>query len=594
MSVEPALLSNAFDECRKKLIEALDEHSHWTGQLSSSALSTAVAVFALGCIDRDRHRKFVEDGLAWLVRSRNDDGGWGDTPDSPSNLSTTLLCYCAFSLDEGSFPDVSDGVEDWVRARVGTLDPSNVARAVLDDYGKDRTFSTPILMMCAIAGRFGDGGWDLVPQLPFELACAPQRLFRMLRLHVVSYAIPALISMGIVRHHHSPSLCPVKRWIRNRVRRAALAMLERIQPASGGFLEATPLTSFVTMSLVSAGHGDHPTVMRCRDWLVAAVRDDGSWPIDIDLATWVSALAVNSLDAGDGLVSLEDSQRLALRTWFLSQQRGGWAWTDLPGGVIDGDDTATVLLALKKLGPVDDDLILAAAAGITWLLDQQNRDGGFPTFDRGWGRLLFDRSCPDITAHAIEAMHEWRDCLEGPLQSLSDGATRRALGYLSAQQKPDGSWMPLWFGNQYVDGQGNPVYGTAQVVTAMADVEDESLQAMLEKGRRYVESVQNPDGGWGGAKGAPSSIEETGLAVGCLAGHGREETLDAGVKWLVDCMSSGHPVSASPIGLYFARLWYSEAIYPLVFAASGLGRVLNVDKSNAAAHPSGQRRDLRG
>jgi squalene-hopene/tetraprenyl-beta-curcumene cyclase len=28
----------------------------------------------------------------------------------------------------------------------------------------------------------------------------------------------------------------------------------------------------------------------------------------------------------------------------------------------------------------------------------------------------------------------------------------------------------------------------------------------------------------------------------------------------------------TPIGLYFARLWYFEELYPLIFAASALGR----------------------
>jgi squalene-hopene/tetraprenyl-beta-curcumene cyclase len=41
-------------------------------------------------------------------------------------------------------------------------------------------------------------------------------------------------------------------------------------------------------------------------------------------------------------------------------------------------------------------------------------------------------------------------------------------------------------------------------------------------------------------------------------------------RWLNDAVSGGTEPTASPIGLYFARLWYYEDLYPLVFALSGL------------------------
>ena len=76
--------------------------------------------------------------------------------------------------------------------RYGTT-PEEHAEAVRRRYGKDRTFSVPILMTSALAGLVS---WREVPPLPFELACFPQSLFRFLRLPVVSYALPALIAIG--------------------------------------------------------------------------------------------------------------------------------------------------------------------------------------------------------------------------------------------------------------------------------------------------------------------------------------------------------------------------------------------------------------
>src|SRR5207249_987680 len=176
---------------------------------------------------------------------------------------------------------------------------------ILKRYGKDRTFSAPILMMCAISGRMGSGadGWKDVVPLPFELAALPQRLFAALRLPVVSYALPALIAIGQARHHHLPTRNPLTRFVRNLTQARTLDVLTRIQPSSGGFLEATPLTSFVTMSLAASGQVNHPVTKKGVEFLVASQRDDGSWPIDTNLATWVTTLSVNALFAGSAGVS---------------------------------------------------------------------------------------------------------------------------------------------------------------------------------------------------------------------------------------------------------------------------------------------------
>ena len=93
--------------------------------------------------------------------------------------------------------------------------------------------------------------------LPFELGAMSHKWLRRLRLPVVSYALPALIAIGQVRHHFRPTRFPLTRLLRDRLRRRTLERLERIQPPSGGFLEAAPLTSFVAMSLASIGQGGH-------------------------------------------------------------------------------------------------------------------------------------------------------------------------------------------------------------------------------------------------------------------------------------------------------------------------------------------------
>ena len=106
-----------------------------------------------------------------------------------------MLCRAAFHLagDRRTTTRAAvERVEAWLSDTYGRT-PAERAEAVRRRYGKDRTFSVPILMTCALAGLVP---WHEVPPLPFELACLPQSWYRFARLPVVSYALPALIAIG--------------------------------------------------------------------------------------------------------------------------------------------------------------------------------------------------------------------------------------------------------------------------------------------------------------------------------------------------------------------------------------------------------------
>lgn len=587
---DPTLATAAQAPAIRALLDRRTPAGYWEGRLSSSALATATAVTALAVAERSGvgppdGRRLVTDGLHWLATTQHADGAWGDTPGSPGNISTTALAWAALAFgDHERFGEPAARAASWLAAAAGGREPAAFAAAVAARYGKDRTFSVPILTMCAIAGRLGpaDRAWPLIPQLPFELAVLPRRWFGTLRLPVVSYALPALISMGLARHRRGAAI-PVISRVRERIAARVLRVLDGLQPPNGGFLEAVPLTSFVAMSLVAAGESSHPAVRRGLDFLIRSARRDGSWPIDSNLATWVTTLAVNALAAGGGLGTLPQSDRDRIRDWLLGQQwtaehpytaakPGGWAWTDLPGGVPDADDTAGALLALSHLGPPTPPVLHAAVLGVRWLVDLQNDDGGMPTFCRGWGTLPFDRSASDLTAHAVRAWRAWDAHLDPSLQRRTRVAARRAIRFLACRQRGDGAFVPLWFGNQQADGEENPVFGTARVVKGLSVLEDDPVAArVLRRARDWLLAQQNADGGWGAAAGVPSSIEETGVTVAALctasAAEPEREAAARGRSWLEGATGGTRRVPPSPIGLYFARLWYSEALYPLIFAA---------------------------
>lgn len=609
--VDPARLGRALEAVVCQLEAERGGTDHWEGRLSSSALSTATAVVALALAERPdpgRYQDRIRSGLRWLATYVNADGGWGDTVCSRSNLSTTALVWAAFGAVSGADTEhraVVDGVERWLTARAGGLAPEQLAPAVIRRYGKDRTFSVPILTLCALSGRLGSGpdAWRWVIPLPFELAACPARWFAALKLPVVSYALPALIAIGQARFHHLPPANPLARLIRNAARARTLRVLESIQPPNGGFLEATPLTSFVTMSLIGSGERGSVVVERGLKFLTESQRPDGSWPIDTNLATWLTTWSINSLPAP----RLRAVDRSGARAWLLGQQYqrvhpytqaapGGWAWTDLPGGVPDADDTAGALLALARLpgsgGEADQPTLNAVDRGIGWLLDLQNRDGGIPTFCRGWGNLPFDRSSTDITAHAMRAWMTWRPKLGATRQQQIDAALQRAWGYLQSQQRPDGSWVPLWFGNEAEGQEENPAYGTSRVLSALCELSGVRWAAVPPRvtlGLRWLLGCQTTEGGFGGAPGLPASVEETALVVEVLgkclsngvAGHNEwpvelPTAWARGVNWLLSRVETGEWRQPSPIGFYFAKLWYYERLYPQIFTVAALGAASEV------------------
>jgi squalene-hopene/tetraprenyl-beta-curcumene cyclase len=240
------------------------------------------------------------------------------------------------------------------------------------------------------------------------------------------------------------------------------------------------------------------------------------------------------------------------------------------GAAPDADDTPGALVALHIL--LDGKNCIEVEKGIEWLLDLQNSDGGIPTFCKGWGKLPFDRSSPDLTAHTFLAFELWRNALPANLKAKVDASMKRMLLWLRKIQHTDGSWIPLWFGDQDAKDERSPVYGTAVVVEHLSVSSNPLAKELAAKGAAYLASAQNEDNGWGGAKGVRSKITFTAKAVSALSAFSGQYTehLEKGFDYLYTAYQSGKLEKREPIGLYFARLWYSEELYNVVFVLKGL------------------------
>jgi squalene-hopene/tetraprenyl-beta-curcumene cyclase len=537
----------------------------------------------------------IATGFDWMVKNINDDGGFGDTPESASNLSTTLLSYAALrfcSSDSREDSAIVVRIEQYLIDLGIDVNSSAIVASVLDYYGKDYTFSLPILSMLVICEVLDEKALNQIPNLPFELTLLPSSLYRFFNLQVVSYAIPALVAVGIYLFKRKRKPGVVAGFIRKRSVDPALRKLQMIMPESGGFLEAIPLTAFVSMCLIRSGYDHHPVVDHGIGFLKRLQRDDGSWPIDTDLSTWVTTLMMKAM--GKQITEIltpeqvEGLCRYLLRNQyqqphpFNNALPGGWGWSSFSGSVPDADDTAGAILALNGL-KADKEVNKAILQGCLWLAGLQNHDGGIPTFCKGWGRLPFDRSCADLTGHAVLAWIKSMDNLSdhGMEKETSklNGAISGALRFLEKGQQADGSWLPLWFGNQMTRDKTNPVYGTARVMVYLQDAleckfPDPGLQKkteqMVKKAGNFISDQQNGDGSWGAHRGIPGSIEETALAISALV-KTEPDKCNPGFEWL-STETETHGLLPKPIGLYFATLWYHEKLYPLAFYLEALRR----------------------
>lgn len=620
------VLKEAYRQVRDTLFSECSEAGSWNGDLSLSVISTATSLSAFCVVERhgllselnaflaEKDRVTPSDlhdsmkrCMTYLVSVQNADGGWGDSDRSYSNIAASMLTKAALTLMLGTDSGVrySDIIQGALERARPYLDSQGHEDGVRRRYGKDRTFAVPILMNCALAGFVP---WSEVAQLPYEAAILPHWLLGLLQIPVVSYAVPALVAVGQVKFF-SPggkSWNPLCNLLRHGCVRKSLKVVKTKMPVSGGFLEAAPLTAFVLMSLGSISRPQRipEELSVCAQglkFLLNSLKDVGSGgaacPIDTNLATWLTTQSVNALflnaqneeeDSMLGRVSLPWILACQNRTVhpFTQAAAGGWGWTNLSGAVPDSDDTSSALLALDILrmrimrhqvqasqkreydvrASLSEDLSKiesAASLGIHWLLGLQNTDGGWPTFCRGWGALPFDASGADLTAHVLRALNRWKGIPLMPQRRIRK-AIQRGFHFLQMRQRVCGAWIPLWFGNQDHPEEENPVYGTSRVLLAWLELGQRD-HFCVKRALNWLEHSQNEDGSWG------SSVEETAVATEVMCRYGKKKAAERALKKIVEWVDTGYFRHASPVGFYFAKLWYYERLYPLIFLTSALG-----------------------
>jgi squalene-hopene/tetraprenyl-beta-curcumene cyclase len=547
----------------------------------------------------------------WIRSRQREDGTWANYYGGPADLSTTIEAYVALKLAGDS------------------VDAPHMRRACVyvrqcGGIGASRVFTRIWLAL------FGQWPWESLPILPPELMLLPPSV----PLNIYDFgcwARQTVVALTVINAHrpvHDLSIDigeldvgpapttrrPLTTWagrfdlldrLLHAYERRPIGFLRRIsldraerwilkrQEADGSWGGIQPPWVYSLMALHVQGYPlDHPAMQAGLKGLEGfTVEDEAGRRVEAcQSPVWDTALAVVALaDAGVGPDDpilgraggwLVDEEITVPGDWTVRRPHlapGGWAFEFANDNYPDIDDTAEVVLALRRTGAADEG---AVARAVNWIEGMQCRDGGWAAFDVDNTRALcrdlpfcdfgelIDPPSADVTAHVVEML---------ALLGRNGEATQRGVDWMLDAQEPDGSWFGRW-GSNYL-------YGTGAVVPALVAAGVSPQDPAVRRAVEWLELHQNDDGGWGedlrsyrdpGHRGRGiSNASQTAWALLALIAAGdRGSATQKGIAFLVDTqLSDGTWDETWFTGTGFPGDFYiNYHLYHLVFPVMALGR----------------------
>lgn len=610
-ALPPDALEAAVKRSQEFLLSIQHDEGYWIGELEVDC--TLCADYIAYMHWRGRVDETLQAKCAAHIRRRQlADGGWNIYVDGPSELNASIKAYFALKL-AGDSPEAP-----WMReARANILRLGGIPQ--MNTYGK---------LYLALLGQFP---WEHLPSIPSEFFLLPKWFFFNL-YEMSSWTRTIIAPLGILNHYKPTRELPahlqihelypagiegsnlsLKRdrrfWTwRNfflRVDRAikfyerhpipslrqhALKatekwMTDRMGLGSDGLSAIYPAMLNSMMALQCLGYpADHPLVQKADADFAGLFVDD---PKDFRIQPCLSPVwdtAITTIALGESGIAPDHPALQRAATWLENKEvrhlRGDWAQTknkhpEASGWAFefnndyypDTDDTMMVLMALRLTKPKDAMRHAnTQARALRWLLSFQCDDGGWAAFDKNvtkhWledvpfadHNAILDPTCSDLTARVLELL--------GKVGFKRDHwQVQRALAQIKRTQEADGSWYGRW-GVNYI-------YGTWQILRGLASIGEDMTQPWIQRGRDWLESCQNEDGGWGetcasyddpALKGrGPSTASQTAWAVMglCACGDPERPSIQTGIRWLIQNQSEdGSWAESATTGTGFPCVFY--------------------------------------
>jgi squalene-hopene/tetraprenyl-beta-curcumene cyclase len=613
-----ALAAGALDRATNHLLSLQHQDGWWQGELETNVTMDAEDLLLREFLGVGDDETKAAAGR-WIRSQQRADGTWANFYGGPGNLSTTVEAYVALRLagDEPDAPHMSRAAA-WIREQGGVE--------------ATRVFTR---IWLALSGRWS---WDELPVIPPELIYLPS-WFPLNIYDWGCWARQTIVALAVVQSYRPSKELPFdiselktgvtpaarnddpwakvfngldkalhKITIPKRARRAALRrcaewIITR-QEADGCWGGIQPPWVYSLMALYLLGYElDHPVMARGLAGLDRFTIDekvpqpDGSYGAVRRLEAcqspvWDTVLTMIGLaDAG---LPADHPALVKAANWVLDEEirgpgdwqvrrphtaPGGWAFEFDNDNYPDTDDTAEVILALRRVSVPSDE---ARQRGLQWLTGMQSKDGGWGAFDADNTRALvnklpfcdfgavIDPPSADVTAHIVEAFAH-----EGQATSR---ACQRGVIWLLKNQEPDGSWFGRWGANY--------IYGTGAVVPALIAAGVRPNKPCIRRAVAWLEAHQNEDGGWGEdlrsyddpslAGQGESTASQTAWALLALlaAGEAGGDAAARGVRWLASTQTAEgtwHEPWFTGTG-FPGDFYINYHLYRLAFPVSALGR----------------------
>jgi squalene-hopene/tetraprenyl-beta-curcumene cyclase len=615
-NTENTTATEALERAAQRLLELQDAQGWWKGELETNVTMDAEDLLVrqfLG-IRTDEETRLAGN---WIRSQQRDDGTWGNFYGAPPDLSTTVEAYVALRLAG----DAADAAH-----------MQRAAQFVRDAGGLERTRVFTKMWLAL----FGLWSWDDLPAMPPELIFLPP-WFPLNVYDFACWARQTVAALTVTWAYRPVRHLPVtvdelrtgappqtrfpvthawgkaflgldrllKLYDRHQVvplRRRALERMEHWiverQEADGSWGGIQPPWVWSLLALHLRGYAvDHPVMQKGLRGL------DGFTIVEGEVRrleacqspVWDTALALIALrDAGlpddDPAVEraaawLLDAEVTHRGDWAVRRPElpaGGWAFEFANDWYPDIDDTAEVVLALRRARQTPE-RDAAVRRGVRWTLGMASRNGAWGAFDADNQRALvrrlpfcdfgevIDPPSSDVTAHVVE-MLAGEGLLEHP-------RLRSGVKFLLEEQEPDGSWFGRWGANY--------VYGTGAAVPALVAAGLERSHPAIRRAVKWLESVQNDDGGWGEdlrsyrdrawkGRGASTASQTAWALLALQAAGERGASLQRGVDFLVRTqLPDGGWDEPWYTGTGFPGDFYiNYHLYRLVFPVSALGRIV--------------------
>jgi squalene-hopene/tetraprenyl-beta-curcumene cyclase len=600
--------TTTLEAARDHLLGLQSPEGWWKGELQTNVTMDAEDLLLrrfLGIPDDGE----TAEAARWIRSQQRGDGTWANFYGGPGDLSTTVEAYVALRLagDDPSEPHMAAAAA-FVRGGGGVEATRVFTRIWLALFGQWPWEDLPVLPPEMIflpswvpLNVYDWACWARQTIVPLTVVCTlrPVRAlpFGLDELRTGRSRPPVPGVFGVIdralHSYHRRPLAGVRNAAMRRAGEWIVARQER--DGSWGGIQPPWVYSLIALSLLGYDAG-HPVMRRGLAGLERfVIRDARGRRLEAcQSPVWDTVLAMIALsDAG---LAPDDPALTRAATWTLGEEirgpgdwavrrpglrPGGWAFEFDNDGYPDIDDTAEVILALRRVAhPAARPAI---RRGIAWMSGMASKDGGFGAFDADNTRELctklpfcdfgavIDPPTADVTAHVLEALaHE----------GLAGSATaRRAAVWLLRAQEPDGSWFGRWGANH--------VYGTGAAVPALVAAGVHPGGRPIRRAVRWLERHQNLDGGWGEdlrsyadpgwvGKGASTASQTAWALLALLAAGERSPAVERGVAWLVKTQrADGTWDEPHFTGTGFPGDFYiNYHLYRLVFPIQALGRYL--------------------